>query len=118
MYPKDLSTITDPGVRKRIAVERRIVLALIDRALDEGYELSVYDGDHAYLWTRDRDAVIADIMETDDDYLRVRKRANDGTLGWVRLVYGNDGWDVICDYTTNLEALLAPVLALAESLED
>jgi len=35
----------------------------------------------------------------------------------VYFVLGNSGWDVISDYTTNLEALLAGANALAESLE-
>lgn len=28
---------------------------------------------------------------------------------WVKLVYGNDGWDVICDYTINLETIIDPI---------
>ena len=38
MYPKNLSDITDPETRRRIAVERRIVTALIDHALAESLE--------------------------------------------------------------------------------
>lgn len=115
MYPKDLSDITDPETRRRIAVERRIVTALIDHALAEGYELSVDDGDDQHPWTTDRKAVIDNIMETDEDRLYLRK---DGHPAWVLLVYGNSGWDVICDYNTSLEALLEPINKLAESLED
>ena len=39
-------------------------------------------------------------------------------LGWVWLVYGNSGWDVVCDYTTSLDALMQPVLDYANTLED
>lgn len=38
-------------------------------------------------------------------------------IGWVRFVYGNDGHDVISDYTTNLESVLEPINAYAESLD-
>ena len=116
MYPKYLKEIHDTGVRYRIAVERKIVMALIDRALAEGYELAVDDGGHEpLLWTTDRRTLIDNIMETDEDYLRFRK---DGKIaGWVFLVYGNEGWDVICDNTVNLEEFLAPITKLAESLE-
>ena len=115
MYPKDLKDITDPGVRERVAIERRIVTALIDRALAEGYELSVDDGDNQHPWTTDRAEVIDNIMEADEDRLYLRK---DGHTAWVFLVYGNDGWDVICDYNVSLEGLLEPINALALSLED
>jgi len=37
--------------------------------------------------------------------------------GWVYFVYGNDGWDVVSDYTTNLEAVLKGSGELAERLE-
>jgi hypothetical protein len=118
MYPKKLTpeTIPDAGVRARIGIERKIVLRLIDDLLAAGCELSVYDGEEQYPWTTDRAAVIDAIMNTDEDALNVR-RLSDGLSGWVHLVYGNDGWDVICDYTLNIEPLLAGVNAYAETLE-
>lgn len=115
MYPKYLKDIGDTGVRYRVATERKIVMALIDHALAEGYELAIDDGDVRPFWTTDRRTLIDNIMETDEDYLRFRK---DGKIaGWVFLVYGNEGWDVICDNTTNLEEFLAPITKLAEGLE-
>jgi hypothetical protein len=111
MYPKDLNDIKDADTRRRIAVERRIVTALIDHALAEGYELSVDDGDGPSAWTTDRAEIIDGIMEADEDRLYLRK---DGHTAWVFLVYGNEGWTVICEYNISLEALNA----LAESLED
>jgi len=115
VYPKDLNDIKDADTRRRIAVERRIVTALIDHALAEGYELSVYDGDSQHPWTTNRTEVIDNIMEADEDGLYLRR---DGHTAWVFLVYGNSGWDVICDYNVSLEALLEPINALADSLED
>ena len=115
MYPKDLNDIKDADWRRHIAVERQIVTALIDHALAEGYELSVDDGEEQHPWTTDRAAVIDNIMEADEDRLYLRR---DGHAAWVFLVYGNEGWTVICDYSTSLEALLEPINALAESLED
>jgi hypothetical protein len=115
MFPENLKDIADPGVRERVAIERRIVTALIDRALAEGYELSVHDGEEWHLWTTDRAKVIDAIMNTDEDRLYLRK---DGYTAWVLLVYGNSGWDVICDYNVSLEALLEPINALASGLED
>ena len=118
MYPEKLTSETIPhaGVRARIAIERKIVTRLIDDLLAAGWELRVYDESEYEPWTRSRTTVIDDIMNADEDVLYVR-RARDGLSGWVHLVYGNDGWDVISDYTTNLEPLLAGVNAYAETLE-
>lgn len=51
----------------------------------------------------------------DDCHLFVRD-GNGNRKGWVRFVYGNDGWDVMNDYTTNLEDVLKEVNAYADSL--
>lgn len=38
------------------------------------------------------------------------------SIGWVYCVFGNDGWDVISDYTTKLDGL--GLMADAEKLSD
>jgi hypothetical protein len=38
-------------------------------------------------------------------------------IGMVYFVYGNDGFDVICDYSVSLETLLIGANALALQLE-
>ena len=118
MYPEKLTpeTISDAGVRARIEIERKIVTRLIDDLLAAGCELRVYDESEYEPWTRIRAEVIDDVMNADEDVLHVR-RASDGLSGWVHLVYGNEGWDVVSDYTTNVMALLAGVNAYAENLE-
>ena len=118
MYPEKLTpeTIPNAAARARITIERKIVLRLIDDLLAAGCELSVFDGEELYPSTTDRAAVIDAVMNTDADTLMVR-RARDGLKGWVELVYGNDGWDVISDYTVSLEPLLAGVNGHASSLE-
>lgn len=119
MYPKNLNDITDPATRKRIGVERRIVLSLIDELLGHGYALSVYDGEEKHPWTTDRQAVIDVIMETGEDWLRVALSEDFNTIvGSVCLVYGNDGWDVMSDYTLVVQDKIAKTVALAASLED
>ena len=55
-------------------------------------------------------------METDDDYLFVYKAGQSERFGWVRFVYGNDGYDVISDYTINLEKTLKGVNVFAERM--
>lgn len=90
----------------RQQTERRIVTAVIDRLLHENFELALNNGgdDFEVDYTRDRQQLLNSIMLTDDEYLHVRR--NEVFFGWVRFIYGNDGWDVIADNTSNLEPFL------------
>ena len=125
MYPKNLKDIQDAGVRARIGVERQIVRSLVKELLSHShngtfeFELAVMDGEEQHPRTTNADKVYAAIMETDEDYLFVYKmgETDDGeTFGWVRLTYGNDGWDVMSDWTTNLDSYIPDTLALVEKL--
>ena len=109
-----LREIKDPRRRAEALAERAVVLKLIDTLLAAGAEISVDDGEERHPFTVSRAAVLDAICNTDMDWLRVRRGSSNGA---IHLVYGNSGWDVICDYTTNLEELLAPVNDFAETLE-
>lgn len=65
------------------------------------------------------DRVLAVMFQTDDEFLKAYKLGNSTDVcdGWIRFVYGNSGWDVISDYTTNLETALTSVIEYADSLE-
>lgn len=113
----------------RIMIESRIVRRTVRALLDAGYAVFVDgqgDDNRPAVPTRDYATIKAELMETDDDYLAVftpeQARAVDGSrqrnegYGWVRFVYGNDGYDVISDYTTNLEPIIAPIMKYADTL--
>jgi hypothetical protein len=105
---------------QRINVERKIVLRTIDTLLKAGYYLRTdeHDDPRPAQPTNDRAAIVHEIMEVDDEFLAVFESSTDDLpFAWVRFVYGNDGYDVICDYTTNLDPVLVPVLAFAEAFE-
>jgi hypothetical protein len=113
------------AVRKRQAMEVAIVKKIVGDALKAGYTLSVDDGgdELAVYRSRERRAILNALINTDEDRL-ILERFDCKTgarieSGWVRLVYGNDGWDVINDYSgaEHIEAVLAGANALAESLE-
>lgn len=109
MYPKNDS---DCGARQ--LVERRIVRSLVDEILEQGLSISVYDGEETHPVTSDREKVLEDLINTDEDYVMVF--SGQQKIGWVRLVYGNEGWDVICDYTVNLEDKMTRTQALIDEL--
>jgi hypothetical protein len=86
--------------------------------LDAGYKLSVFDGEEVTLKrSTDAEAIFKALRTTDDDYLFVHRGEEKPRCGWVRFVYGNDGYDVISDYTVNLEDVLSPVNDYAGTLE-
>jgi hypothetical protein len=103
-------------MNERMKLERRIATQCIAELLEAGYALGVNDGEDTTIEnSTDPTALLAAMFTTDEDYLLAFK---DGErVGWVRFVYGNSGWDAICDYTMNLEPALAKTEALSAQLE-
>lgn len=91
-----------PSVKRRQKVEVAIIKATVKALLAEGFSLSVFDGEEDSPISTDTKAVHNALYNTDEDYLNVFLK-DDKAYGWVRFVYGNDGWDVINNYTVNLE---------------
>lgn len=94
-----------PAVKARQRIEIHIAHALLTAAIAQGFTVRVSQGDADMEPMRSTvDEAMADLFACDDDRMYVFR---DGKrVGWVYLVYGNDGWDVISDYTTNLESLM------------
>lgn len=120
---------TTENIRKlsaRQRVERQIIRQIVKDGLARGYAISVFDGEEkTVIRTRSLKAVMDAIMTTDEDYLTFHRPSDDEgsrggyeirQIGWVRLIYGNDGWDVVNDYSTNLEPMMANANALADRL--
>ena len=103
------------NICNRLAIERDVVTVLVDTLLAQWYQLQVVNGEDEHKATRDRATVLEQLGEVDDEYIRVVKPAAH-FVGWVRLVYGNSGYDVINDYTVNLEEVLRPVNAYADTM--
>ncbi len=105
----------DKGVRHRARMEMRIVNALIERAAETGHRLRVREYDDDGETTYDfREAVFnLDVANVSLEVIETGKR-----WGWILLVFGNDGWDLVSDYTCSLDDFLAPINALANQLEN
>lgn len=116
------------AIRQRI--EREIVSSFVQSALAKGYRLAVslergYDiedmRENLVLGSRDRAKIINAVFDGDDAHIFVQPAegptVEDGRVvseGWVYVVLGNDGWDCINDYTTNLEPLMLGANKLAD----
>ena len=90
-------------IKHRRSLERRIIRAVVNDALKQGYTVTVYDGQGPDALALDKSTrqadIMAAIMSTDEDLMVFHK---DGRrAGVIYFVYGNDGYDVICDHTAN-----------------
>src|SRR4029077_3916658 len=97
------------SVKMRQEVEQKICAAIVKALLKAGFYISVDNGDNdgrnfEIARSRSKKAILAAMFQTDDETLVVEKHGR--KMGWVRLVYGNDGWDVLSGYTINLEKLI------------
>lgn len=118
------------SVKIRQSIEKAIATRFVKDALAAGKRLAVsldrgYDVDEMLIGSRDEAKILEAMLAGDDCHVFVQYA--DGPLvdkgvimseGWVWFVYGNDGWDVISDYTTNLESLLKGANELATKIEN
>jgi hypothetical protein len=113
-------SVEDCHICHRLRIEEDIVKRTVGVFILAGYYLATDQSTQGMEWfppipTQDAKKILAELFEVDDEYLGVFKPA-DNRIGWVRFVYGNDGYDVISDYTVNLEEVLKPVNEYARSL--
>lgn len=107
---------------QRIAIERKIARLTAEALVDAGFTVTVNDGEEDVVKdSTDVSAILDAMFSTGEDYLIVTFPYTGklpGLRGWVRFIYGNDGYDVINDYTTSLEDVLAPLLDKIERMEN
>lgn len=102
----------DKPPHKGRVMEHGIASVLVRDALAAGYMLAVNNGEDETKPSADYAEIAAAMFATDEDYLVFVK---DGKRkGWVRFIYGNGGWDVVSDYTTNLEHIMGGANALSD----
>jgi hypothetical protein len=96
--------------------------ATIAAILAAGFSVTVNNGeeDDEISSSRDAESIYRAMFSTDEDYLHVVRHkpgagANVMESGWIRFIYGNEGPDVINDYTTNLESILEPIVGIHDS---
>lgn len=114
------------NVLARHRVETKIVVKLVDDILKAGYRIGVslergYDVEDMLMGETDKLKIMETVFAGDDCHLFVQSAkgplVEDGKViseGWVYLVYGNDGYDVISDYSVKLESLVKGANELAD----
>jgi hypothetical protein len=95
-----------------------IVSKLITVGLKAGYMVSVDNGEEFTVKrSTDKKKILAGMFQCDEDWLHFRK-ADGEKVGVVALMYGECGYDVICDYHTSLSHLMPEVDKLADFYEE
>lgn len=123
------------SVKMRIEVEQKIVRAFVQAALKAGYRLSVslengYDIDtmreNNALGSTDEDRIMEEAFTGDDCVIFVHEAEGELVedesiccVGWVKPIYGNSGYDVLSNWTSDLEdlGLLTEALELADKYD-
>lgn len=103
---QDLIARCSEGAKTRRGIEIAITKRLIEALQADGYSVYADNGeDTPVIGTMDE--LLEELFAVDEARVLARK---DGVKGWALLVLGNDGWDVIADYTTNLTETIDPLL--------
>jgi hypothetical protein len=101
----------------RMGIEQKIIRRAVIDILGEGYKISVHDGgEYTVNRSIDLNLILNATQTTDSDALVVWDE--DQNIGTVTLIYGNDGHDVISDYSNSLEEVLKGASLLADELAD
>ena len=107
-------------VKLRNEIEKQIVERIVTDAVKMGFRLSVYDGEDVVLKrSMDISKIMDALMNTDHDEIKFYDNETK-YIGWVTLIYGNAGYDVIADYSMNpkIETIISGANKLAEELEE
>lgn len=87
-------------------ITRKVIKALTDG----GYTIThVFDGGER-VPVEGKNAILNEVFNLDECYLIAANNSPcaEFATSWVRLVMGNE-YDIVCDYTTDLEQILQPV---------
>jgi len=104
------------SVKMRQCVERIIARRVILDLKAAGFLLNINNGGDDYELPRPTNNIkelLAAMFATDDERLYVFRPGQEKPFAWVWFVYGNDGWDVVSDYTTNIDAYMKGASELA-----
>jgi hypothetical protein len=102
-------------------IERKIAAKVVEDILAAGYSITIAYHDsnsNTIKQSTDAAAIVAELHQCDVEYLLVHEAGSNRFehLGWIEFIYGNDGHDLIANYTNNLEPLLAGAEALADRI--
>ncbi len=105
----------------RQAMEKVICRKILTEGVAAGYCFTIDDGDteeghEIYNHSIDVDGMMKELFNLDDAHIWVHD--GEKQLGWIRIIFGNSGWDCISDYRTSLDDFLKPINDMAEKFDE
>lgn len=77
-------------------IEKQITRELLLRANDSGWPCIGFDSGDGFECCTEYEKIVSECMNLDEVYL-IFMSPDQKKKAWVFLVYGNDGWDLICN---------------------
>lgn len=82
----------------RTKIERAVLALLVGELATAGWLIEATDDGEGYKKCKTERALFARVFDLDDCYV-IFRHGDDKFFNWVRLVRGNDGTDLISDYS-------------------
>jgi hypothetical protein len=87
-------------------LDKLIATDLIDASLAHGYVVTDVSGEE-FERSADRTMILDLVLDVERIELVVER---DGEQSWMRLIFGENGWDLVQDYTVDLGYLIDPIV--------
>ena len=96
-------------------LQRAIVTRMISDAVEDRYDLDVFNGEEIKIrHSRDEREIFAALESTGEDELRYKRDRK--RVGTVRLVYANEGWAVASEFTPALASVMVGAKQVADGV--
>ncbi|UVO30323.1 hypothetical protein [Bradyrhizobium arachidis] len=89
-------------------IDREIATKLMDALIADGYTITcdLQDTEHEFERSTDRDGILDYMWQVEIVEMWAHKGKK---RGWLRLIFDENGWDLVQDYTTDLEHIVDPI---------
>ncbi|TWI76456.1 hypothetical protein IQ16_00697 [Bradyrhizobium huanghuaihaiense] len=89
-------------------IDREIATKLVDALLADGYTITcdLQDDEPEFEHSTDRDGILDYLWQVECAELAVHKGKKNGSIS---LTFDEDGWDVVRDYSVDLERIIDPI---------
>lgn len=103
--------------------EDRLVAAMVEAGLKKGWFIGLHDGESTSVMPSVRPEVVKEILaklhSTDDEVLvLMRTEGHESVREGIRLVWGNDPYEAVNDYSTGAEVIVSTVEPLRQQIEN
>jgi hypothetical protein len=105
-YDRRLKRVAEKREVRRI--DKEIATKLVDALLADGHVITcdLQDVQPEFERSTDRDGILDYMWQVEQVEMHVHKGKS---RGWLRLIFDESGWDLVQDYTTNLEHIVDPI---------